>query len=282
MKGKDIIILLIGLNPIPNYISILNYCKKDSMIFLVYSDEKGNKTSMEFADKIECETKKRFQNVRINKVDISKNNFKIIYKEAEKIEREIKNEVQNTDHNLEVVLDITGSTKAISSIFYDVLSNSLSNENNINFSTSYIASEKEIIYERGFYEKQYRVEELAEISGVTKEELLAIQGYESYKNNSGIRLIKNIGLKNFTLVFYMESKGVKRENIKKDMFLALDLADKLGGNLSEIVFIVNKCNEINDKQQEEKFNNEFIKMLENNINRKLKGRIKICKEVFNN
>lgn len=273
MQNKmDIIISLVGFNPIANYISILNYCKKDTKIFLIHS---GTNQTEDVAKNIKKVVLNRFNNeVEIKEVKSSKSDFKLITNSLNSVKEDIKNIIKLTEkENLEILLDITGSTKPNSAFAYSILSD-LQKDNKVRFYQCYVSNEDEKIYESGYGDNRYLLENIAKESQVKKEEILDLYGYTEYRNtNENIKLIKKMVLENFTLIFSFESKGEKFNEIKEDVFIALDIAERLGGSLSKIFLEAKSFANEKEGLDEEDGQEEFIKTIENGTNKSYEGRI---------
>lgn len=275
-NSMDIIITLIGLNSIPNYATILNYCKKDSKVILVYTNDYIT-NSEKLANNLKSLILTRFDNVNISMKVSSKSDFKNIFKTFTEISEEITKEVENNGKGFtNILLDITGSTKPNSALALSILKDYLTLNNKVRFYESYVSNEEERIYQDGYNRAVYDLEELAEENDITKEEILDLYGYEEYlKVNPNLKIIDNIVLQNFNLIFCVNSKATTFNKLKEEMFITIDVAEKLGGNSSKVFlkaysFINTGKKHIED---EEMAQGNFIKMFENNTNKTLENRI---------
>lgn len=275
-NSMDIIITLIGLNSIPNYATILNYCKKDSKVILVYTDDYIT-NSEKLANNLKTLILNRFETVNIRMKVSSKSDFKNIVKTFTEISEEIMKEVENNGKDFtNILLDITGSTKPNSALALSILKDYLTLNNKVRFYESYVSNEEERIYQDGYNRAVYDLEELAGETDITKEEILDLYGYEDYvKVNSNLKIIDYIVLQNFNLIFCVNSKATTFNKLKEEMFITIDVAEKLGGNSSKIFLKASSFINTGKKhiEDEEMAQENFIKMFENNTNKTLENRI---------
>lgn len=267
---SDVLITLVGLNPIVNYVSILQYCSNESTLFLISTGKQGNNTSSRFADNLKEISQKKLPGIKVEYKIVDKNELKQIYKSARDIVKFIKEKSEKRYEPLEVVLDITGSTKINSAIFYDVFIREFESYKNVNLSISYVSSIDKKVYKTGLRSQCYDLDKLADELRVTKEELLKIQGY--CNENNQIERIKSIDSKGFTLVFTFESEIKEPKDIKYHVYFALDLADRFGGNLSEINFIA-RSYKLEKSIDEDDGKRTLMNKLKNDTNRHLEERL---------
>lgn len=278
MENKmDIIISLVGFNPIPNYVSILNYCRNNSKLFIIHSDKNETVSSLEVAKNIEKVTLQRFEKAEATLIESSKSEFNSINKILNSVKEEILKIINSSKQSkIEILLDITGSTKPNAAFAYSILNSYFEQNDKVRFYQCYVSSEEEKIYQSGYENRIYSLKDLAKESKITKKEILNLHGYEEYKKiNENINIIKNIVLENFTLIFHIESNKQRFREVKEDMFIALDIAERLGGSLSKILFEANSF--INDGKKgiddEEKAQKDFIEMFQNGTNKRYTNRI---------
>ena len=280
----DVIISLVGFNPIPNYCSILNYCNEDTIIYLLYTNDNikmnkdvdsinRNDSSEKVADNIKETILKRFPKVVIEKIGTEKSDFKSIISVSQKIKSEIES---INKRKVKLLLDITGSTKPNSAFINYILTERFEYDDNIRLYKCYVSNEKEKIYQSGYEEAEYSLKDIAQKKCVTKEEILNLHGYDEYlKKNENIGFIKGIFIEKFTLIFYMKTLAQKINKIKEDIFIGIDISEKLGGSLSRIFFEAESFldtgnNKITDEESGQEY---FLKMLENETNKNYEERI---------
>lgn len=278
MENKmDIIILLVGFNPIPNYVSILNYCKQDSKLFIIHSGRNETVSSFEIAKNIEKVTLERFEKAEITLIESNKSDFSNINKILNNLKDEILKIINSIKKpKIEILLDITGGTKPNVAFGYSILSDYFRGNDKVRLYEAYVSSEEEKIYQSGYEDRIHLLKDLALESKVTKEEILNLHGYKAYsKVNENISLIKEVILETFTLVFYIKSNKQKFSEVKEDMFIALDISERLGGSHSKIFFEANSFINMGKKNitDEEIAQKNFVKMFENGTNKTYEGRI---------
>lgn len=278
MENKmDIIISLVGFNPIPNYVSILNYCKQDSKLFIIHSGKNEAVSSLKVAKNIEKVTLERFEKAKITLIESSKSDFNAITKVLDNVKDDILRIINSSEQaKIQVLLDITGSTKPNAAFAYSNLSSYFGQNDKVRFYQCYVSSEEEKIYQSGYEDKIFSLKDLALESKVKKEEILNLHGYENYKvTNENLSIIKNVILEDFTLIFYISSNKEKFREVKEEMFIALDIAERLGGSLSKIFFEADSFINHGKKNipDEETAQEDFIEMFENGTNKSYKDRI---------
>ena len=170
MEKTDYLILLVGKNPSPNFISALTYCTEETKLFLVYTKKTEKITSsLNVAWNLETSIKKFLKNISIEKIEVDKNNTEEINKV---IEKEILPKIYK-DKN--IILDFTGSTKIISAIF----NNKFSELNNKNIYFSYVSERTNEVMKFNYKNQQIekiKTLDIANKYNISFEDLLSIHG----------------------------------------------------------------------------------------------------------
>lgn len=268
MEGKvDYYISLIGKNPLPNYISALEYCEDATQAFFIYTMEENNTISTKIvAENIKLKLTKEFPNTTFELIGCKKNNYK-------EIEKSISKLFNNMNDKAKIVLDYTGCTKIISSIFYDAFKEKAKNSN-FEIYASYTSNKgsKTVIYEE-LLDSSKDIETIA-INDIVKNnpiksgDIIELHGYKANLNgtmlknlteikhnkidrdseNNGIKDIgkmPNVELnEDYNLLCTFEHKltkkkdnnYIKRDNeLIKDYFKFREIAEKIGGTEVNII-----------------------------------------------
>lgn len=266
MEKTDYLILLVGKNPSPNFISALTYCTEETKLFLVYTKKAEKITSsLNVANNLEISIKKFLKNISIEKIEVDKNNTEEINKV---IEKEIFPKIDK-DKNL--ILDFTGSTKIISAIF----SNKFSELNNKNVYFSYI-SEKNGIMQFNYKNKQQPKVEIVNKYNISFEDLLSIHG----KNKDLSKDYQEFSIedmKNNEFILHIDFKIKNPISRKKDLinvfFDINSLAEKLGGSNVTYTIEFTKTKELSDEIEEQFYDD--IKNITNIQDIELKIKLKV-------
>lgn len=252
MEKTDYLILLVGKNPSPNFISALTYCTEETKLFLVYT-KKTEKiiSSLNIAENLEISIKKFLKNISIEKIEVDKNNTEEINKV---IEKEILSKIDK-DKNL--ILDFTGSTKIISAIF----NNKFSELNNKNIYFSYVSEKTNKVMKFNYKNQQIekiKTLDIANKYNISFEDLLSIHGEsKDLSKDRGEFSIESMESNEFIL--HINFKVKNPISTKKDLinvfFDINSLAEKLGGSNVTYTIEVTKIKESKDSADEieEKF-----------------------------
>lgn len=252
MEKTDYLILLVGKNPSPNFISALTYCTEETKIFLVYTKKTQKITSsLNVANNLEISIKKFLKNISIEKIEVDKNNTEAINKV---IEKEIFPKIDK-DKNL--ILDFTGSTKIISAIF----NNKFSELNNKNVYFSYVSERTNEVMKFNYKNQQIekiKTLDIANKYNISFEDLLSIHGESKdlFKDRGEFSIED---MKNNEFILHIDFKIKNPISRKKDLinvfFDINSLAEKLGGSNVTYTIEVTKIKESKESADEieEKF-----------------------------
>lgn len=145
MRKSDVLFLIVGTNPMPNVISIVNRIKENGQLYLIHSHEDDTKFSTEkIAKELIKILNEKFNCMKVKSIAVDK------LKETSMI-FELKNRFSElnvgSDDNKTIELNYTGGTKLMSSTIYGYFKRKLRKENN-DIILSYLDSEKDIfVYE---------------------------------------------------------------------------------------------------------------------------------------
>lgn len=247
MEKTDYLILLVGKNPSPNFISALTYCTEETKLFLVYTKKTEKITSsLNVAWNLETSIKKFLKNISIEKIEVDKNNTEEINKV---IEKEILPKIYK-DKN--IILDFTGSTKIISAIF----NNKFSELNNKNIYFSYVSERTNEVMK--FNYKNQQIEKIKTLDIANKyniyfEDLLSIHGEsKDLSKDRGEFSIEDMESNEFILHINFKVKNPisTKKNLINVFFDINSLAEKLGGSNVTYTIEVNKIKESKDSVDE--------------------------------
>jgi len=266
----DYIISLIGTNPLPAFISILKYSGKNTKIILVHTPHLYDSVigTEKVAENLAKVLKEKNKDFNISFYSCDKSDPKKINNSLNEIIDKIENDVSinNTYQNKKkLVLDYTSGTKPMSAIFYSKIYN-LDNEN-IETYVSYVDDNNEEILISSKMEgfKRFLVRDVFLNYDIHIEDITKIHGYDLKNHNlklkifnSGTKLLKTennerielindngrkiyidaIALSNGKLIVFYTSKIEKsgKNEYKYELFALKDVARKLGGDRSRIVY----------------------------------------------
>ncbi|HHD2587072.1 hypothetical protein P5F43_14520 [Clostridium perfringens] len=273
------IVSLVGLSPVPNYISILNYISKeeDNKIFLVYTSENSKAaSSLKIAKTLERVIKEQHEKVDIVFIESNKSNFLKINESVNKIVEEIKKE-DNKESKL--ILDITGSTKANSAIFNNELKEAFLDEEEFLITISYLDNFSKQIQEfdlkRNKEKRVYNIDEIIERTKLSPKNILSLYNYDKYKSVFSLDDIK-VYLYGFNLLFYKVTYKEKIKDKKEEIFELFNVAEKLGGRFTTIVYEAKSFydDSLKDKSLEEKdYMQHFLQKFANEANSSYSNRL---------
>lgn len=272
----DYIISLVGTNPLPAFISILKYSDVNTKIVLVHTpclDDHIIGTE-KIAKNLANVLKEKNKDFNISFYSCDKSDPKKIENFLNGIIKQIENDtlVNNTRYKKKkLVLDYTSGTKPMSAIFYSKVYN-IYNEN-IETYVSYVNdNDGEILMSsksEGF--RRFFVKDMFQKYDVHIEDITKMHGYD-IKNqnvklkifNRGTKLLRAadneqlklinengreidvdaLALSNGRLIIFYISKVKERgkKEYKYELFALKDVAKKLGGDRSKIVYQSN-CDE---------------------------------------
>ncbi|MFX0548664.1 hypothetical protein ACOAKC_04945 [Hathewaya histolytica] len=315
-ENIDYYIALVGTNPLPNYISALNFCSEDTVVYLVYTNKKEKIISSKVLAegiKEEIEKKKHCKNINLQPCD--KSEFKEVKKIAKKVFQDIKNQenFEDTgDNEKNIVLDYTGGTKIMSAIFYDKFKEFESECNyKFNIKFSYVDnSKRKILYENYGDIERSKFEDIAKENNVTIEDIFSLHGYSVetgkeelwqdgirvYGNDENKLIFKNnregkvdvgkLYLKDFTLCAYKVSDKSSKDKCKHEMFILKDDVEKLGGSeacmIYKYYFNKDKLNDHKEIEEKIRLKEVLRKEFINTCSINMEGRILVlnnyCKE----
>lgn len=265
----DYLILLVGTNPIPNYISAFGLANEGARIFLVHTNT--DRYGFIGTDKI-AENIKKLINIKRPDIDVTlvrcEKSGGTIADTIENIIEAIKKDAKNEHKS--VHLNYTGGTKAMAAqAFYKVKSFEAEFGGIYNFVYSYIDSEKgRLIYDtRDEVDTQF--EELKKISQMVRptiEDICSIHGYkldtfdlEGRSANSEILkdvVIKRIDgeeineykfdyifLYDFDVCCVRKTSYIKKKDCKMVLFKLKDNATRICGDETKLCLICDIENE---------------------------------------
>lgn len=242
MKVKaDYIIVLVGTNPIPNFISILALAEEGSVIYLVYTEDTYESIgTKKVSDNLEKAIKKFYKQVEVKAISCEKSRPLKIKETVHNIfsDIEILNEDKNSPDKTCIHLDYTGGTKSMAAIFYNDF-NLIKKENlHYDFTFSYVDSELDRIFIEGIWDGiGISISKVAENLSITCDDIIELHGYHK-EDFSEIKFYS----KGFKLLCqYISEKSIKNE-CKFEIFQIKSKAIKAGGDQAEILLKFN-CNE---------------------------------------
>lgn len=112
MRKSDVLFLIVGTNPMPNIISIINRVKEDGKVFLIHSREKNKEllSTEKIADDLRNILKERYPKLIIEKIVVN-------IQSEESMIQEVKNKLPEQS-DLTIELNCTGGTKLMASTIY--------------------------------------------------------------------------------------------------------------------------------------------------------------------
>lgn len=250
MYECDYLILLVGTNPLPNYISSLTSIKDIGTIFLIYTKEDDVSMSTKIvAENTENEIKKKLLNVLVIKQEIDKSNIRTI---KSTLQDKILNKIleENCEYDeLNICLDFTGGTKILAVQSYEFFKDAEKKYENFQIDFSYVDSNiKKIIYE-----KNYSIEfEYASLKyNVSIDNILNLHGYRiiNIEDNTLSKIeiedfykkdkfsIDEIYLKDFTICIVIKSQKKSRGTCKLELFEGRNNSIKIAGELSYLFYL---------------------------------------------
>ncbi|WP_051411175.1 hypothetical protein [Acetivibrio clariflavus] len=276
----DYIVSLVGKNPMPSFITILNYLEYNPGVFLVYTRKsEENIGTKKVAENIRDVLMNKDSKLTIELKECDKSDPGEIDKVVKSIVEFIKEDVsQNKKHEEEVILflDYSSGTKAMSAIFYEQIVNL--EDDIIRTVVSYVDDRIIKLYSKTkkvnsvkiedvFKGKNISVEDIAKLHGykissnfrVIDENLGYIQGVENekiiFENGNNEQKIKVNGVAflpsrgNLVLCFDSKKKNYKEQ--KLELFENKYFTNKLGGDKSIFIYRANFRKSINNEDKDE-------------------------------
>lgn len=289
MNNVKYYISLVGKNPMPNYISALNFCNKDTIVYLVYTEgSKNNISTKNVAINIKTNIEKKINNIKVILKPCNKSDSTNIEDVANDILDEVKKESKECyKKNIKpkIILDYTGGTKSMAAIFVNIFEIRQKENDKADFSASYMAKTGKCIYETSFKfideeknvereEVSYNCEQINGYNEITVDDIINLHGYElvieddtyKLKNNDGYIfngykgiVIYKILLDELKLQIYfkVECQQSKVKELVDKYFYIKDISEKIGGTEVEINIIVKNLllDQTNIKEFEENISN---------------------------
>lgn len=293
----DYIITLIGKNPSPSYYTILNYSKKGTKVYAFYTLNDDESVSSEnVLENIISSVKEKDDSIIIKSVPCDKSRRKSIEK---CVKNEFRNIIKNCDYDnlgsrtVDIIVDYTGSTKSMSAFFYSFYDRVVKEGKyrKLNVHSSYVSSDKGEIYECKFepvkIEYIYKIENIFEQLSITKENLIALHGYELVDGNQVGHIHHNykfdykfdhIDIEKGNLKFCITVECKKIKDLVHKYFEISDEVEKAGGSEVCIDF------HVKGYKLEDKFLNygdarsKFYDSLSNVYSRDLKEKVTVIFE----
>lgn len=219
------LILIIGTNPLPNYVVSEYFLKKNSnlkKIFLIYSEEtKDQSSTKNYADNLSRLIKKKgFSGVDFHQIPLS--NIAYSKKISEDLHKFMFEKIENTD---KLHLNYTGGTKAVGISTYITLKNKY-NE----LTCSYLDARSFRIIDD---QQGYITDDLRNTVKMTLEDILELHGFvrkdgtnDDYDFSEAIKVFIDIFEKNLLDDFY--------KNYKRELFCEKDNPQKRLTKISKI------------------------------------------------
>lgn len=256
MNNKaDYYIALIGKNPLPNYISALNFCCEKTEVFFVYTEESyDNIGTIRVAENIIESIKIKINNINPQKIPCDKSdNNKILECVTSIMDKIIyKCKKNNTEEDKpKVILDYTGATKSMAAIFFDSFGNYQKENKDIEFNTSYVAQKNRLIYETSFdlygndgELSKHTISDLSTEFNINVNDIVSLHGYRLEKTEDGYIILKdkeiifkdeeakivNLEVKEFTLNIIFETHCEKVKQLVDKFFYLNDISSRIGGS----------------------------------------------------
>lgn len=276
---KTYLILLVGLNPLPNYISALKNIDESTEVYLVYTkDSEENLGTEKIAFNLENLLMKRFNDrLIINMIDIDKSHpLKIDHCIDNRILKDIINKNEVGDE-YKVILDYTGSTKILASKFYSKVKEfEIKNKNQkLRVGYSYVdAASGDIKIKKAFLEEENYEEVILEV-----DEILELHGFFVDRKEEEKIFVKDINNQIIELedlkvnkhylecTFNSVNKANQKSNIsnvKLDLFRSRDYSVKIGGEQA-ITILKTNISEADKIKLEKDFNSSTFNYVKDRV-----------------
>lgn len=266
---SDYLILLVGTNPIPNYISAFAFAKQKSCIYLVHTtaDLDGAIGTESIASNIKRILIEKEKDVDVRLVKSDKSNGNKINSIFNKILDEIS--LDKSFNGKTIHINYTGGTKAMASHGYFKLKDYEKRySDKFKYIYSYIDSEKNsVIYEINGQFFAISLDDISNYVNPKIHDICSIHGFtiDDYTYNGeidGIEVIKNSNIsrkentsnekfnfkavyrQNFNIYCLRETENTRNSECKMDLFILKDNADKIFGDQTKLCLV----SDIEDKE----------------------------------
>ncbi|MDI6604245.1 MAG: hypothetical protein QME35_03760 [Thermoanaerobacteraceae bacterium] len=265
----DYLICLIGTNPLPAFITILKNADKDTKIKLVYTEATENNIgSKNVAENLSEVVKEKISGINIEFIECDKSDTKKIENCAANLIDAIKKDIADgiSCDRKRIVLDYSSGTKVMSALFTERFINL--KDSIFTVTISYIGDDdkKIFIYNQEDSGESIYIKKVLNKFNLSIEDITRIHGYSLKDKNSQEKSLENTNDKvkyllnpefissketrikvdeiyllngRLILCFKSKNKNNKKTEYKRELFRFKDIADKLSGNRSEIIY---KCN----------------------------------------
>lgn len=231
MRKSDVLFLIVGTNPMPNIISIINRVKEDGKVFLIHSNKNDGLFSTErIANTLIDRLSEKFEKLTVTPIEVN------MQKESNMIQ-EIKNKFL-AENNLAIELNYTGGTKLMSSTIYGYFKNRLRHEE-YDIILSYLDCEKDLfIYEEKKDNKirftEEKIEENALYNKFNLKDIIISHGLNYHKDR------KETKFEDISYKMFSNFEGMALEE-KNNWVYELNGILKLKDNVQErLIEFVNK------------------------------------------
>jgi len=185
INKADYIVSLVGKNPMPSFITVLNYLGYKPKIFLVHTEKsEKNIGTKKVAENIKKVLMEKNNQLTIELIECDKSNSKEIDDIVNSIIKSIKEDVlENKKDEGEIILllDYSGGTKAMSAVFYERIINF--KDNIIRTIVSYVDDKIIKLYSKSKDVKSLKIEDVFEGESFLIKDIVRLHGYK-IKNNS--------------------------------------------------------------------------------------------------
>jgi len=289
LKG-DYLILLVGTNPIPNYIAAFGLSKKNSKVYLVHSRNTKDYIGTEMiAKSIEKLIKRKRPDIDVVLCGCDKSYGKDIRSALKKVIDGINTNAEENGFlygNQVIHLNYTGGTKAMAALTYSYIKECENNDSGkFRYLYSYLDNEIEkLIYDENNEIKNIELKLFLKECNPNIVEICELHGYEvsSYRDKTmvdDVEILCNIVIKrlqteninyNFEYIFRYGFKfccarkvnSIKNKECKMELFKLKDNASKVCGEYTSLCIISN----IEDKETLKNEVDDFYKTkVSNNI-----------------
>lgn len=253
----DCFISIIGTNPLPGFYTSLKYCDMNTYVKLVFTKATENSIGSErLAKNLKCVIGEKIPGIKIDLVECDKSDIKKIQACINKIIKDFT----YSDESKNIILDYTSGTKAMSAIFVNRFLNIKNDIDTVK--VAYLNDEDEKIYEysRNDEEMAYPIKDILNDYDISVQNITNIYGYnlksvdtiENILNGKVNRIIKpcfsslkgwqmyvdEVYFLNGTLILCFKSNYTyaHKSRYKIELFKFKDIADKLGGSRSHVLY----------------------------------------------
>jgi hypothetical protein len=180
----DYIVSLVGKNPMPSFITALNYLECNPKIFLVHTEKSEGKENIgtkRVAENIKEVLMKKNNQLTIELKGCDKSNLEKIAKVVNSIIDSVKKDLSENKKHEEIILllDYSGGTKAMSAVFYERMINF--KENIIYTVTSYIDDKIIKLYSKSKNTENIKIKQVFKEPNISIEDITKLHGYKIKK-----------------------------------------------------------------------------------------------------